>query len=103
MVNANEVHHDYEKESPADYWSVLKQRVRESPLTALGVAAGAGFLAYGLLKPKLKRRQGLIGKVANAVGGRGVRSRAGRTLKSVVGSLALSYLSRKVNSKLRWR
>jgi hypothetical protein len=103
MINATEVHHIYEEESPSNSWSALKRRVGKSPLIALGVAAGAGLLAYGLLKPKLKQRQDLIGKAANAIGAHKMRSRAGRTLKSVIGSLALSYLSRKVNSKLRWR
>jgi hypothetical protein len=103
MINATEVHQIYEEEAPANFWSVLKRRVRESPLTALGVAAGAGFLAYGLLKPKQKRRQNFIGRAAKAVSGSGGRSRAERTLKSVIGSLALSYLSRKLNSMLRWR
>src|SRR5262245_43325331 len=103
MINATEVHKIYEEETPANYWSVLKRRVRESPLTALGVAAGAGFLAYGLLKPKQKRRRNYIGRAVNAVSGGGRRSRAERALKSVIGSLALRYLSRKLNSKLRWR
>jgi hypothetical protein len=92
MINANDIHRVYE-ESPAGYWSVLKRRVSESPLTSLTVAAGAGLLAYGLLKRK----------AAKAIGLSKARSSARRTLKSVVGSLALSYLTRKLNSKLRWR
>jgi hypothetical protein len=103
MINTTEVHRVYEEESPANYWSVLKRQVSESPLAALGLAAGAGFLAYRLLKPKPKGRQGLINKAANAIGGRGMGSRAGRTLKSVIGSLAPGYLNRKVSSKLPWR
>lgn len=103
MINATEVHHVYEEESPSSYWPVLKRRVSKSPLTALGVAVGAGFLAYGLLKPKPKQGKNIIGKAAKAIGGHGMRSRAGRSLKSVIGSLALAYLNRKVNSKLRWR
>ena len=103
MINATEVHRIDVEESRTNYWSVLKGRIRESPLTALGVAAGAGFLAYSLLKPKPKTRQNIIGKAADAVGVRKAQVKASRTLKSIVGSLALSYLSRKLNSKLRWR
>jgi hypothetical protein len=102
MINANDIHRVYE-EPPAGYWSVLKRRVSESPLTSLTVAAGAGLLAYGLLKPKPKKRNAFIGKAAKAIGLSKARSSARRTLKSVVGSLALSYLTRKLNSKLRWR
>jgi hypothetical protein len=100
MINANDVHHVYE-ESPTGYWSVLKRRVGESPLTSLAVAAGAGALAYGLLKPKPKKWNGFIGKAAKAIGVSKARSSARRTIKSVVGSLTLSYLARKLNSKLR--
>ena len=103
MIKATEVDQIYKEEAPTNFWSVLKQRVRESPLTALGVAAGAGFIAYGLVKPKQKRRQNYIVRAANAIGGGVGRSRAKRTLKSVIGSLAVSYLTRKLNSKLRWR
>jgi hypothetical protein len=100
MINANDIHRVYE-ESPTGYWSVLKRRVSESPLTSLTVAAGVGLLAYGLLKPKPKKRNEFIGKAAKAMGVSKARSSARRTLKSVAGSLALSYLTRKLNSKLR--
>jgi hypothetical protein len=102
MINANDIHRVYE-ESPTGYWSVLKRRVSESPLTSLTVAAGAGLLAYGLLKPKPKKRNAFIGKVAKAMGVSKARSSARRTLKSAVGSLALRYITHKLNSKLRWR
>ena len=100
MINANDIHRVYE-ESPTGYWSVLKRWVGESPLTSLAVAAGAGALAYTLLKPKPKKRNEFIGKAAKAIGISKARSSARRTLKSVAGSLALSYLTRKLNSKLR--
>jgi hypothetical protein len=102
MINANDIHRVYE-ESPTGYWPMLKRGVSESPLTSLTVAAGAGLLAYALLKPKPKKRNAFIGKAAKAIGLSNARSSARRTLKSVVGSLALSYLTRKLNSKLRWR
>jgi hypothetical protein len=100
MINANDIHRVNE-ESATGYWSVLKRRVGESPLTSLAVAVGAGALAYTLLKPKPKMRNVLIGKAARAIGVGKARSSARRTLNSVVGSLALSYLTRKLNSKLR--
>jgi hypothetical protein len=74
MINANDIHRVYE-ESPAGYWSVLKRRVSESPLTSLTVAAGAGLIAYGLLKPKPKKRNAFIGKAAKAIGVSKARSR----------------------------
>ncbi len=101
MINATEVHRVYE-DSPNRYWSVIKRRVSDSPLSALGIAAGAGFLAYGLLKPK-PQPQNLVSRAAGLIRGRRMRSGAERTFKAVVGSLALRYLSRKVNSSLRWR
>jgi hypothetical protein len=100
MINANDIHRVYE-ESPTGYWPVLKRWVGESPLISLAVAAGAGALAYTLLKPKPKMRNVFIGKAAKAIGVSKARSSARRTLKSVAGSLALSYLTRKLNSKLR--
>jgi hypothetical protein len=102
MINANDIHRVYE-ESPTGYWSVLTRLVGASPLTSLAVAAGAGALAYTLLKPKPKMRNVFIGKAAKAIGVSKARSSARRALKSVVGSLALSYLTRKLNPKLRWR
>lgn len=100
MIKANDIRRDHE-ESLTDYWSVLKRRVSESPLTSMAVAAGAGALAYTLLKPKPKKRSEFIGKAAKAIGVSKARSSARRTLRSVVGSLALSYLTHKLNSKLR--
>jgi hypothetical protein len=100
MINVNDIRRGYE-ESPAGYWSVLKRRVGESPLTSLAVAAGAGALAYTLLKPRPKKRNEFIRKAAKAIGVSNARSGAQRRLKSVVGSLALGYLTRKLNSKLR--
>ena len=102
MINAKVVNRASDEGSPAYYWSVLKRQVSESPLAALGVAAGAGLLISTLLKPK-PRRQSFIGKATHAVSGRSFRSSANKTFKSFVGSLALRYLNRKLNSKMRWR
>jgi hypothetical protein len=101
MFKSNEVHRVYE--APAHYWSVVKRQVSESPMTAIGVAAGAGLLAYSLLKPKPARRQNFFVKASRAVTNRRMRSGASRTLKSLVGSLALGYINRRLKSKLHWR
>jgi hypothetical protein len=98
MVNVTEVHRVYD-EAQMGGWAALKRQVSNSPLTALGVAAGVGALAYGLFKPKPKRRLGAARKVAGAIGKR-VHPR--QTLKAVVGTLALNYLNRKLRSKLHW-
>ena len=102
MINAKVVNRVSDEGSTANYWSVLKRQVSESPLAALGVAAGAGLLISALLKPR-PRRQNFIGKAAHAVSARSLRSSANKTFKSFVGSLALRYLNRKLNSKMRWR
>jgi hypothetical protein len=102
MINANDVPRAYE-DYPHRYWTGIKQRISESPLTALGVAAGAGFLAYTLLKSGSRRHQSIAGRAANYIPGSRMRANAGRSIKAAIGSLALSYLNRKARSKLRWR
>jgi hypothetical protein len=101
MIRTTEDHRGYE--TPAHYWSVVKRQVSESPLTSLGLAAGAGLLAYNLMKSKSDRRQNFISKATRAVASRGKQSGVSRTFKSLVGSLALGYLNRRLRSKLRWR
>ncbi len=103
MIYSNDVHSVDDEEHPHRYWAAIKQRISESPLTALGVAAGAGFLAYTLLKSTSRKHQSIAGRAANFIGGRRMRANAGRSIKSAIGSMALGYLNRKARSKLGWR
>jgi hypothetical protein len=100
MINATEIDQAYEDKPGLKLMADLKRRVSDSPLLALGVAVGAGALAYGLLRPRPKQFRGVAGAVANAVGGRGT---TGRAFKAAIGSLALSYLNRRFRSKMPWR
>jgi cobalamin biosynthesis protein CobD/CbiB len=93
--------HRFDRKNPvSNSWSAIRRQVNESPLVALGVAAGAGVLAWSLLKPRAKKHQGVARRMVGAIGNQ-VRP-ARRSFKAAVGSLALAYLNRKLRSRLHW-
>ena len=98
MIDTYQIQQDLEHKEN-NFLSGLKQHVAESPLLALGAAAGAGALAYGLLRPKPTSYRGVANAVVSAVGR---RSSPQRMLKTAVGSLALNYLNRRLRSKFHW-
>lgn len=99
MINAQQIQHENENKPQRTVFGGLKQHVNDSPLLAIGAAAGVGALAYVLLMPRPKTHRGITGAVASAFGG---RSSAAKTVKAAIGSLAISYLTRKLRSRIRW-
>jgi hypothetical protein len=101
MFKTPKIYRGSQNNPVSNSWSAIRRQVNESPLVALGVAAGAGALAWSLLKPRSKKHQGIARKMVGAIGNQVRPARS--TFKAAVGSLALAYLNRKLRSRLHWR